>query len=899
MLGSRRTVNNITTTRFRFWLWLIRLIGVIVPRRLRADWKQEWEAELRYREMMLADWDRLDLQRKLNLLWRSTSAFWDAIWLQPQRLEDEMFQDLRFGMRMLTRHRGFTLVAVLTLALGIGANTAIFSVVHAVLLRPLPYAQPEQLVWIWETSPKDDIKAEAASVPNFVDWRNQSESFAELAAYAAAAPVLTGAGEPERIPGTSVTANFFDTLGVKMALGRTFVAEENAPGNNLVVILSQGLWQRRFSSDPQIIGQKLMLNGNSYEVVGVLPRGFKNPQPDEARPPELWLPLALNPAQAGRRNDFLRVVARLKPEVRIDQARAEMATITDGLAQQYPPTNFGWGVTIVPLHERIVGNLRPALWTLLAAVGFLLLIACANVANLLLARAASRQQEIAVRTALGAGRGRLVRQFLTESVLLSLIGGVTGLVVGWWGVKVLVAFSPNTIPRLGEVGLSAQVFAFTSALAILTGIVFGLVPALYSTSPNLSESLKEGGRGATEGSRRRTLRSMLVVSEIALSLVLLVGAGLMTRSFLRLQQVDPGFRSERIVTALISLPVSKYPDGPQVIDFYHKLLERVRVIPGIDAAALTSTVPLNSGSYAAFYVDGRPVPRPDEYQPDANFVRVSRDYFAALGIQFLRGENFAERYAADAPGVAIISQALARKHFPDEDPIGKRLTTSNPQPAQGQTVPWRMIIGIVADTPSEGLDVPRYPQLYVPFDQTGQRSLTLVARTASEPLGMVATLRSATWDLDRDQPLYNVRTMNDVLATSVAAPRFNMLLIGLFAGLGLILAAVGIYGVISYSVNQRTHEIGIRVALGAGRLGILRLIVGEGMVLTVVGVGLGLGAALAVTRLLAGLLFGIGARDPLTFAIVAALLGFVALLACYLPARRAASSDPMIALRHD
>jgi len=875
------------------------MIGVIVPRRLRADWRQEWEAELRYRELLLADWDRLNWRSKLDLFYRSLGAFWDALLLQPQRLEDEMFQDLRFGVRMLLKHRIFTIVAVLTLALGIGANTAIFSVVQAVLLRALPYSQPEQLVWIWEVCPKDDIKEESASVPNFTDWRNQSQSFKEMSAFAGAAPVLTNAGEPERIPGTSVTANFFVTLGVEPIIGRSFVAEENTPGKNRVVILSHNLWQRRFSSDPQIIGQTITLNGNPHEVVGVMPAGFKNPRPEETRPTELWLPLALDPAQAGRRNDFLRVVARLAPGVNINQARAEMDTITNGLAGQYPQTNFGWGVTILPLHERIVGNLRPALWTLMGAVGFLLLIACANVANLLLARAAARQQEIAVRTALGAGRWRLVRQFLTESVLLSLIGGVTGLVVGWWGIRLLIALSPDNIRRLSEVTLSGQVFAFTSALAILTGVVFGLVPALHAANPNLNKSLKEGGRGTSDGARSGRLRSALVVTEIALALVMLVGAGLMTRSFLRLQQVDPGFNPERVVTSLVSLPATKYPDGPQIIAFYHQLLERVRDTTGVEYAALGSGVPLASGSYTTFFVEGRPVPRPEDLQPDADFLRVSRNYFAALGIQFIRGENFAERYAGGSPGAAIISQSMARKYFADEDPIGKRLTVGNPQPPPGQTVAWRTIIGIVADTPSEQLDTPHYPQLYMPFDQNPQRSLMLIARTAGEPLGVVGALRNATQSLDGNQPLYNIRTMEDLMAASVAPRRFNMVLIGLFAGLGLVLAAVGVYGVISYSVNQRKHEIGIRVALGAGRRDILRLIVGQGLILTMTGVGLGLAAAFALTRLLEGLLFGVGVRDPLTFAGVAAVLAVVALLACYLPARRATRVDPMIALRHE
>ncbi|HVF27964.1 MAG TPA: ABC transporter permease, partial [Pyrinomonadaceae bacterium] len=626
-----------------------------------------------------------------------------------------LWQDLRYGARMLLKKPGFTFVAVITLALGIGANTAIFSVVNAVLLRPLPYPQPQQLVWIWETNPKNDIKEEPASVPNFADWRSQNGSFSEMAAFSGTAPVLTDAGEPERLPGTAVTANFFAAVGVGPALGRGFVDEENTPGKNRVVILSHGLWQRRFNADPKTIGGKITLNGNSYEVVGVMPPGFKNPQPDEARPTELWLPLALNPAEAGRRSDFLKVVARLKPGVSITQARGEMETITKRLAEQYPQTNYGWGVTILPLHERVVGDLRPALWTLTGAVGFLLLIACGNVANLLLARAASRKQEIAVRTALGAGRGRLVRQFLTESVLLSLGGGVTGLVVGWWGIELLVALSPGNIPRLGEVALSGQVFAFTFTLAVLTGIIFGLVPALHATNPNLNESLKEGGRGSTDGVRSGRLRGALVVSEIALALVMLVGAGLMARSFLRLQDVDPGFKPERVVAALVSLPISKYPDGPQVPAFYHQLLERVRAVPGVESAALGSAVPLNGGAYNTFFIEGRPVPRPEDDQPDADYLRVSRDYFTALGIQLIRGENFAERYADDAPGVAIISQSFARKYFPTEDPIGKRVTTGNPQPPPGQTVPWRTIIAVVADTPSERLDAPRYPQLYVPF----------------------------------------------------------------------------------------------------------------------------------------------------------------------------------------
>jgi putative ABC transport system permease protein len=793
---------------------------------------------------------------------------------------------------MLLRRPGFTLVAVITLALGIGANTAIFSVVNTVLLRPLPYEEPERLVMIWETNLKSGIKEEPASIPNFSDWREQSQAFEAMGAFATSLPILSsGTGEPERIQSGIVSAGFFSTLRAKAALGRTFLAEENQPEKNRVVVLSYALWQRRFGADPNIIGQSLTLNGNAHTIVGVMPADFQHPAPNTRR--DLWTPLAFNP-QAGRRSDFLRVIARLKPGVALERAQAEMSAIARGLEQQYPGTNAGWSVNLVLLHEQFVGKVRLALIVLLGAVGFLLLIACANVANLLLARATARQKEIAVRAALGAGRGRLIRQLLTESVLLASVGGMLGLLLAFGGLKLLTTLGPENLPRIGEIGIDQGVLGFTFVVSLFTGVVFGLVPALQISRSNLSESLKEGGRSMTEGLGSQRIRSLLVVSEVALALVLLIGAGLMIKSFSQLQSVQPGFNPSRVLTMDIGLPGVKYPENHQVVAFFDHLEEKVASLPGVKAAAFATGLPFaGRDGYLAFVVEGRP-PLPPEQVQDAQFSIVSDGYFQAMEIPLLKGRWFSSQDGDKAPSVALISQTMARRFFPDEDPIGKRVTLGDPQ-----TGPWLTIVGIVGDTRSEGLDAEPYPQMYQPYRQNPSRFMTLIARTATDPLSLVGAVRSEVRSLDQQQPISNVNTLEHLLSRSVARPRFNMLLLGIFAVTALVLATVGIYGILSYSVSERTHEIGIRMALGAERRDVLKLVVGQGVKLAVVGVAIGLIGALVLTRLMEGLLFGVSATDPLTFVAISLLLTGVAIVAAYLPARRATRVDPMVALRYE
>ncbi|HXG65436.1 MAG TPA: ABC transporter permease [Blastocatellia bacterium] len=807
---------------------------------------------------------------------------------------DHFLQDVRYAIRILFRRPGFTVVAIIALALGIGANSAIFSVVNAVLLRPLRYKNPGQLVWIRETNFAAGIESEPASPPNYTDWRSQNESFTDMAAFANTAAILTDAGEPERIPGSAVTSNFFDVLGVNALLGRTFMPHEDQAGNQRVAVLSYGLWARRFGADPNIIGATVMFNGNPYTIIGVMPQDFQHPVPGARNPAQLWLPLVFDMSQEHRRGDYLGVIARRKPEVSLEQARAEMQAIAARLEQQYPATNTGWSVSVTPLHEHFVGDVRPALLVLLGAVCFLLLIACANVANLLLARAAARQKEIAIRAALGAGRWRVVRQLLTESVILALMGGAGGLVLAMWGIEALQALSPETIPRLNELSLDGRVVGFTLAVSLLTGIVFGLAPALQVSSPRLNETLKEGGRGSAEGARGNRIRSLLAATEIALALVLLVGAGLMIRSFLRLQDVNPGFRTERVLTTQLLLPRSKYKEGPQVAAFSTQLLERVGSLPGVEAAGLIDILALSGGgNFLGFSVEGRPLP-PAGQNPDAETFVIGGDYFRTMGIPLMKGRLFTRQDNLDAPGAVIISETMARRFWPDEDPMGKRITTGNPQ-----TGPWFTVVGIVGDVRHQELSAEPYPQMYFPYTQRPRNSFTLVARTSSDPLAMVAAIRSQVQEMDPNQPLYNVRTMEQVLADSIGRPRFNTLLIAIFAVVALILATVGIYGVISYSVTQRTHEIGIRMALGARATDILAMVFKQGLKLALAGVAVGLAGAFALTQLMSSLLFGVTAADPITYVAISLLLTGVALAASYLPARRATKVDPMVALRYE
>ena len=806
--------------------------------------------------------------------------------------------EIRFALRQLRKSPAFTFIAILTLALGIGANTAIFSVVNAVILRPLPYKAPDQLVWIWETSPKNDIEFEPLSYPNFTDFREQAQSFAAVGAFTNASPILAGAdGEPERVTGAAVVGDFFTVLGIEPVLGRKFAAHENEDGKNRVTILSHAFWQRRFGADPNLVGQQIQLNGNQYTVVGVMPPSFQDPVAAAKRPVELWMPLAISEGMRNaRRGDFLQVIARLKPGVGIDQARAELKGIAARLEQQYPDTNTNWSTIVDPLHHTLTGNVRPALMILLGAVAFLLLIACANVANLLLARASARQREIAVRSALGASRARIIRQLLTENMLLSLAGGVAGLLFAWWGTRALLALSPGNIPRLSSVGIDPQVLVFTLLISLVTGLLFGLAPALIVSKLNLNETLKEGGRSSAEGAGGRRLRNGLAIAEIALSLILLVGAGLLIRSFLRLQDVNPGFNPSNLLAAELSLPTAKYAENPQVVNFYDQLLARIAEQPGVRSTALTTSLPLaGGGDFLAFAIEGRPVARADRV-PDAEARVVSTDYFRAMEIPLRRGRVLTEQDTPDAPDAAVINEALARKYFAEEDPIGKRITFDDPQTAD---VEWFNIVGVVGDVRQSTLQAEPYPQIYSSYRQTPRRALTIVLRTAGEPTSMANTLRQQVWSLDRQQPLHNVRTVEQVLAQSIARPRFNTLLITILAGVALLLAAVGIYGVISYSVTQRTHEIGVRMALGASAGNVLRLVIGQGMLLAGIGLAVGVVGAFAVTRIMGTLLYGVSANDPLTYIALVGLLGLIALIASYIPARRAMRVDPVVALRNE
>jgi putative ABC transport system permease protein len=808
-----------------------------------------------------------------------------------------LLQDFRYGLRMLAKKPGFTFVAVLALSLGIGANTAIFSVVNAVLLRPLPFAEPERLVRVYATNAKRGQTSAPTSYLNFVDWRDQNQVFDHMAAYSGASAAFTYGDVPEQIEGAGATADLFKVLGTQPLLGRALSREDERP-NARVVVLSHSLWQRRFNADPKIVGQQVKFDGESTTVIGVMPKGFAFPLEDEN--PEFWVPL--DPEQVFNKErgaNYLKVVARLKAGTTLEQGQAEMETIARRLEQEYPDKNTGKGIRLVSMHEDVVGAVRPALLVLLSAVGFVLLIACANVANLLLARASSRSREIAIRTALGASRARIIRQLLTESLLLSIAGGATGLLLALWGVDVLSAAIPADIPRVKDVGLDASVLAFTMGISLLTGILFGLAPALQASKPDFNEALKEGGRGSTEGLSRNRVRSLLVVSEVALSLVLLIAAGLMIKSFYQLLNVKPGFEPEHVLTANISLPPAKYPEVEQQSAFFQQVMERARALPGVESVALVSPLPLsNSFIQNILTIEGRPPLAPGE-KLITNTRLITPDYLRTMGIPLRRGRAFNEHDGKTGLDAFLVNETFAQRYFPGEDPLGKRITVSiRPTPekpdASGE------IVGIVGDVKHQTLDKESGPECYVPVLNFPEAYMTLVMRTASsDPATLTAALRGAVQQVDQDQPVFDIQPMRQVVARSVATRRFNMLLLGLFAGIALLLAAVGIFGVMNYSVTQRTHEIGIRMALGAQTRDVLKMIVRQGMILTLIGVVMGLVAAFVLTRVMSGLLYNVSATDPLTFAGVSALLMAVALLACYIPARRATKVDPMIALRYE
>ncbi|MGB7921783.1 MAG: ABC transporter permease [Pyrinomonadaceae bacterium] len=812
---------------------------------------------------------------------------------------ETLWQDVRYGMRMLLKRPGFTLVAVLALALGIGANSAIFSVVNAVLLRPLPFDDPERLVVVWEKRPRQNRDAVPASPADFVDWQKQNQVFERMAAHMPRAFNLTGAGEPEQIVGQLVTADFFSVLGVKAAEGRTLLAEVDRPGGERAVVISHALWQRRFGGDRSLVGKSIRLDDEGVTVVGVMPPAFQYPEGDSemwvasrAVVPEASLPGNPDPLTI-RSLHYLNVIARLKQGVTREQAQAEMETISGRLEQQYPNENTGHTSRVVSLHEQLVGDVRPALLVLLGAVGFVLLIACANVANLLLARATARQKEMSIRTALGAGRLRLVRQLLTESTLLSLMGGAVGLMLALWGVDLLVALSPEDLPRLKEISLDGRVVGFTLSVSVLTGMIFGLAPALQASKQDLSGALKESARGASSGIGRRRTRNLLVIAEVALALVLLVGAGLMVRSFWRLQQADPGFNPQNVVSMELSLPSSKYAKEEQMADFYKKVIGRIETLPGIESVGATWMLPLSGqDAGSGFEIEGRPPSAPGEGQR-STFSSVTPRYFRTMGIPLIKGRDFNDQDTATTPGAVIINETFARRYFPGEDPLGKRMRRG------GENKPWLTVVGIVGDVKHLSLAAEPRTEFYLSSLQSPQSFMNVVVRTASDPVNLMAAIRQEVWAVDRDQPVANVETMRQLVANSVASARFNTLLLGVFASVAMILAAVGIYGIMAYSVIQRTHEIGIRMALGAGRRDILRMVVGQGMTLAVVGVAIGLLASFALTRVMSSLLYGVTATDPLTFAGVALALVVVALLACYIPARRATKVDPMVALRYE
>jgi putative ABC transport system permease protein len=806
-----------------------------------------------------------------------------------------LLQDIRYGARMLWKSPGFTLVAIFTLALGIGANSAIFSVVNTVLLRPLAFRNPETLVRVKGELKKQGVDLEPLSYPDFVDLKAQSQALEHVAAYTQTTGALTGGSEPERLRGANVSADLFPLLGVEPFIGRAFSPEEDRVGSNAVVVLSHALWQRRFGSDPRVVGQEIMLNGRSTTVVGVMPPDFNFPIQSAQR--DYWMPLAPSVGERAeqRGSHYLNVIGRLKPGYTLAQAEGETVALSKRLEEQYAETNTGFSLAVVSAHEDVVKDVKPALLILLGAVGFVLLIACANVANLLLARAAGRAKEIAIRTALGAGRLRIVRQLLTESVLLSLVGGTLGLLIAVWGVDLLVASSPADIPRVKEIGLDMRVLVFTLLISVVTGIIFGLVPALQSSKLDLNESLKEGGRGSTEGLRRNRVRSLLVVSEVALSLVLLISAGLLIKSFMRLRDVNPGFNPNNVLAVNISLPPAKYADEPRQAAFFRDVLERIKATPGVVSAGAVFTLPLSGSNRAnTFDIAGRPPANPGE-APEANDRVATPDYFRAMGIPLLKGRVFTERDDADAPPVSIINESFARRFFAGEDPLGKRIVTDSDRFPQGSE-----IIGVVGDVRHKSLDAEGGAELYRSYLQSPERSMSLVVRTEqADPTSIASSIRSIVQQVDKDQPLSNIQTMDQLLADSVARRRFNMLLLGIFASVALLLAAIGIFGVMNYSVTQRTHEIGIRMALGAQAGDVLRMVVGQGMALAFIGVALGLIASFVITRVMSNLLFGVSATDPVTFAGVSLLLSVIALLACYIPARRATRVEPIIALRYE
>jgi len=829
-------------------------------------------------------------------------------------LMDTLWQDINYAFRTMAKNRAFTVIAVLTLALGIGANTAIFSVVNSALLRPLPFHDPDRLVMIWGDNPKKDWPQLPVSMPTFFDLREQSKSFTSMGAWTQGSFTMTGVTEPEDVLYGIVTSDFFTTMGVQPAMGRLFVAAEDNRGGAPNIIISDSLWQRRFGSDPNIIGKPLNLDGRDYYIVGVLPTNFKFiTYPKDA---EIWIPLGLDPfvdRVYARELSGCGIVGRLKPGVTVAQAQSELNTISRQLDQAFPGTYTNWTAKAILMQEQVVKNLKTALLVLLGAVGFVLLIACANVANLMLTRARSRQREIAIRAAMGANRLRLIQQMLTESIILAGIGAAVGLLFAKWGIS-LIGHIPYNAPDMftpynvtaKQTGIDPTVLAFTLLIALFTGLLFGLAPAIDASKPDLNEALKEGSVKSASWRHNRA-RNVLVVAQIALSMILLIGAGLMIKSFVKLQDVDPGFVAENAVTMDINLNALKYRQGERIAGFYQQALQNVSQLPGVKFVGVVDSLPLSgSDSTTGAFIEGRPMPRPGE-KNEAHYRIASSEYFNAMGMRMLRGRAFE---ANESKRVTVINESMARRYWPNEDAIGKRvaLTTESLRfypdraPDFDPTLGMREVVGIVADVKHAGLDSDHVPEMFVPFPQRPQREATLAVRTSSDvgDLNAISNLvKREIWNIEKDAPISNVNTMSALLSKSVARPRFNFVLLGLFAGLALLLASIGIYGVMSYTITQRTHEIGVRIALGANDRNVLALVMGQGLRITVVGVAIGLAGSFAATRLLSNLLFGVTATDPSTFVVTSVVLAAIAMLACYLPARRALRVDPISALKYE
>ena len=802
----------------------------------------------------------------------------------------DLWQDLRYVLRTLRKNQGFTAIAVLTLTLGIGANTSIFSVVNALLLRPLPYPEADRLVWIGGWATTDGDKQQGVTPADFLDYREQLQSFEQFAACVSdSVPMnLSGNGDPERINGAMVTANYLDVFGVNAEMGRTFLSDEDQPGRDLIAVISHGLWERRFGADPGIVEQKITVDGRDLTVIGVMPLEFQYPPGVE-----IWKPFGFSgPPESpfrSRRFHFLRPVAKLKPGVSIERAQADIAPVSRRLEELYPKTNTNQSLFLMPLQEKLIGDVKLPLLVLFGAVGCVLLIACANVANLLLARAATRRREIAVRAALGAGRGRIVRQLLTESLMLSLLGGAGGLLLAKWSVGLLVGLSAG-LPREDEVAINTPVFGFTLSIALLTGLLFGLVPALQATRLDLVEALKEGGKGTGGGVQRHRTLNVLVVGEVALAVVLLIGAGLLVNSFIRLQQVSPGFDEKNLLTVRIDLP-NPYAQPEKKTLFFERLQQKVAALPGVEALGLVTELPLASQSADLdFEIEGRPI-QSNGGGPHADIRNVNHAYFQAMRIPLLTGRNFTESEVHENAKVVLISDELAGRYFAGEEALGQRLRLSslNPEPYE--------VIGIVGDVRHRGLESDLRQTIYFPSVRLGYSNL--VIRTTVDPTSLATAVRKEVMAIDPAQPVANIKTMEQWVSESVAQPRFHALLLGVFSAVALLLSIVGIYGVLAYAVNQRTHELGIRMALGAQASQVLKLVVGHGMTLALTGLVIGLAAAFGVTRLIGTLLFGVTPTDPLTFAVIALLLATVAFAASYVPARRATRIDPLTALRDE